>query len=198
MNQLKAGHYSMWAYSILILALFFAGSIIITGCGTTDSNSADSTSAPKKEAQAASKSSPAVATPLESITLKEDDGVITFDDFKGYWATFDSKESVPFQSDIGKYTVAITNDSFIPGEWGTTLGGSDILGYTIEGFMLTLELYTPDSILEGIDETYLLTLELVEKDGLFVLKSANGSVIFYPVTSQEFLDAGWKIPSDSL
>lgn len=197
MNQLKAGHYSMWAYSILTLALFFAGSIIITGCGTTDSNSADSTSAPKKESSA-SHSSSAMATPVESITLKEDDGVITFDDFKGYWATFDSKESVPFQSDIGKYTVAITNDSFIPGEWGTTLGGSDILGYTIEGFMLTLELYTPDSILEGIDETYLLTLEIVEKDGLFVLKSANGSVIFYPVTSQEFLDAGWKIPSDSL
>lgn len=196
MNQLKAGHDSMWAYSILILALFFAGSII-TGCGTTDSNSANSASAQKKESSA-SHSSSAMATPVESITLKEDDGVITFDDFKGYWATFDSKESVPFQSDIGKYTVAITNDSFIPGEWGTTLGGSDILGYTIEGFMLTLELYTPDSILEGIDETYLLTLELVEKDGLFVLKSANGSVIFYPVTSQEFLNAGWKIPSDSL
>lgn len=196
MNQLKTGHDSMWAYSILILALFFAGSII-TGCGKTDINSANSASAPKKESSA-SHSSAAMATPVESITIKEDDGVITFDDFKGYWATFDSKESVPFQSDIGKYTVAITNDSFIPGEWGTTLGGSDILGYTIEGFMLTLELYTPDSILEGINETYLLTLELVEKDGLFVLKSANGSVIFYPVTSQEFLNAGWKIPSDSL
>lgn len=197
MNQLKVGHYSMWAHSILILILFFIGSII-TGCGTTDVNSADSASAQQKESRAASQSSTAVATPLESTTIKEDDGVITFDDFKGYWATFDSKEDVPFQSDIGKYTVAITDDSFIPGEWGTTLGGSDILSYTIEGSTLTLELYTPDSIIEGTDETYLLTLELVEKDGLFVLKSANGSVIFYPVTSQEFLDAGWKIPSDSL
>ncbi|MER2173214.1 MAG: hypothetical protein ABS911_00950 [Carnobacterium sp.] len=197
MKQLKVGHYSMWAHSILILTLFFAGSVI-TGCGTTDVNSADSASAQQKEFHAASKSSTAVATPLESTTIEANDGVITFDDFKGYWATFDSKESVPFQSDIGKYTVAITDDSFIPGEWGTTLGGSDILGYTIEGSMLTLELYTPDSNLEGKDETYLLTLELIEKDGLFVLKSANGSVIFYPVTSQEFLDAGWKIPSDSL
>lgn len=169
-----------------------------TGCGATASHSADSSSAQQKESLSASKSDTAVATPVESTTIKEDDGVITFDDFKGYWATFDSKDSVPFQSDIGKYTVAITDDSFIPGEWGTTLGGSDILGYTIEGSMLTLELYTPDSILEGTDETYLLTLELVKKDGLFVLKSANGSVIFYPVTSQEFLDAGWKIPSDSL
>ncbi|WP_407370920.1 hypothetical protein [Carnobacterium sp.] len=197
MKQLKVGHYPMWTYSILILTLFFAGSLI-TGCGKIDSNSTDSASAQQKESLSASKSSNAIATPLESTTIKEDDGVITFDDFKGYWATFDSKESVPFQSDIGKYTVAITDDSFIPGEWGTTLGGSDILSYTIDESMLTLELYTPDSNLEGKDETYLLTLELVEKDGLFVLKSANGSVIFYPVTSQEFLDAGWKIPSDSL
>ena len=197
MKQLKVSHYSKWTYFILILTLFFAGSMS-TGCGATASHSADSSSAQQKESLSASKSDTAVATPVESTTIKEDDGVITFDDFKGYWATFDSKDSVPFQSDIGKYTVAITDDSFIPGEWGTTLGGSDILGYTIEGSMLTLELYTPDSILEGTDETYLLTLELVKKDGLFVLKSANGSVIFYPVTSQEFLDAGWKIPSDSL
>lgn len=196
MNQLKVGHYSILTYSILILTLFFATSVI-TGCGTTDVNSADSASAHQKESLD-SKSSTSVTMPLESTTIKEDDGVITFDDFKGYWATFDSKKSVPFQSDIGKYTVAITDDSFIPGEWGTTLGGSDILSYTIEGSMLTLELYTPDSNLESKNETYLLTLELVEKDGLFVLKSANGSVIFYPVTSQEFLDAGWKIPSDSL
>lgn len=196
MKQLKVGHYSILTHSILILALFFAGSVI-TGCGTTDVNIADSASVQQKESPD-SKSNTAVTTPLESTTIKEDDGVITFDDFKGYWATFDSKESVPFQSDIGKYTVAITDDSFIPGEWGTTLGGSDILSYTIEGSMLTLELYTPDSNLEGKDKTYLLTLELVEKDGLFVLKSANGLVIFYPVTSQEFLDAGWKIPSDNL
>lgn len=171
---------------------------VIIGCGNVETaTSADSSLSHQKET-ASSHSSAVIATPIESSETKQDDGVITFDDFKGYWATFDSKESELFQSDIGKYTVAITNDAFIPGEWGTTLGGSDILDYTIEGSTLILELYTPDSNLEGTDETYLLTLELVEKDGLFVLKSANGSVIFYPVTSQEFLDAGWKIPSDSL
>ena len=138
MKQLKVGHYSILTHSILILALLFAVSVI-TGCGTTDLNNADNASAQQKESLD-SKSSTSVTMPLESTTIKEDDGVITFDDFKGYWATFDSKKSVPFQSDIGKYTVAITNDSFIPGEWGTTIGGSDILNYTIEGSILTLEL----------------------------------------------------------
>lgn len=197
MNKLKVSHYSSSKHPIIIVT-FLIAVIILTSCGKTETAANADTSPSDQKESTSSHSSSVVATPIKSSETKQDDGVISFDDFKGYWATFDSKEIEPFQSDIGKYTVAITNDAFIPGEWGTTLGGSEILDYTIEGSTITLNLYTPDSNLEGTDETYLLQLELVEKEGLFVLKSANGSVIFYPVTSQEFLDAGWKIPSDSL
>ncbi len=197
MSKLKISNYSISPYPIVILA-FLMTVFVLTGCGKSGTSANTDSAVSHQIETASSHSSAVIATPIESSDTKKDDGVITFDDFKGCWATFDSKENEPFQSDIGKYTVAITNDTFIPGEWGTTLGGSVILDYTIEGTTLTLELYTPESNLENTAETYLLTLELVVKDGLFVLKSANGSVIFYPVTSQEFLDAGWKIPSDSL
>ena len=196
MSKLKVSHYSILSYPIVIL-VFFMTLFVLTGCSTTETSLNTKSALSNQKETTSSHSSALIAQYIESSDTKKDDGIITFDDFKGYWATFDSKENEPFQSAIGKYTVAITNDTFIPGEWGTTLGSSDILDYTIEGTTLTLELYTPDSNLENTAETYLLTLELVDKDGLFVLKSANGSVIFYPVTPQEFLDAGWKIPSDS-
>lgn len=197
MNKLKASHYSISTHSIILFS-FLIAVLILTGCGKAETaGNADPALSDQKESTS-SPSKAVVATPIESSDTKQDDVAITFDDFKGYWATFDSKEIESFQSDIGKYTVAITNDAFVPGEWGTTLGGSDILGYTIDGSTITLELHTPDSNLEGSDETYLLTLELVNKDGLLVLKSTNSDVIFYPVTSQEFLDAGWKLPSESL
>lgn len=197
MNNLKVGSYSILTrpfVSLTFLIIFF----VVAGCGKNEL--AVNTDSPLSDQRESTSSHPTavVATPIEANNLKEDDGIITFDDFKGYWATFDSKEIEPFQSDIGKYTVAITDDAFVPGEWGTSLGSSDILDHTIEGSKLTLKLYTPDSNLEKADETYTLTLELVKKDSLFVLKSENGSVIFYPVTSKEFFDAGWKTPSDDL
>lgn len=197
MNAFKGSGYSISIRPIVILS-FLLTLFILTGCGQFDT-AANTTSSISVQRDSTSSSSTAMmAMPIETNTTIKDDEIITFDDFKGYWATFDSKEAEPLQSDIGKYTVAITNDDFIPGEWGTTMAGSDILDYTIEGSTLTLKLYSPDSNLESTDETYLLTLELIQKGDLFVLKSTSGSVIFYPVTSQEFLDAGWKIPSDSL
>lgn len=197
MNKLKMSHYSRLFHSgfLFTLLLFL---LIITGCGKeTASPTADISSSDQKE-KSSSLSSSALAMPIESSDEKKDDGIITFDDFKGFWATFDSKESEPIQSDIGKYTVAITDDLFVPGEWGTTLGASEIQNYMIKGSTLTLKLYTPNSNLESTDETYQLKLELVKKDGLYILKSINSTVIFYPVTSQEYLNAGWKIPSDIL
>ncbi|MBT2731125.1 hypothetical protein [Carnobacterium sp. ISL-102] len=197
MNNLKVGSYSILTrpfVSLTFLIIFF----IVTGCGKNElSVNTDSSFSDQRESTS-SHPTAIVATPIEANNLKRDDGIITFDDFKGYWATFDSKEIEPFQSDIGKYTVAITDNAFVPGEWGTSLGSSDILDHTIEGSKLTLKLYTPDSNLENTDEIYLLELELIKKDSLFVLKAKNGSVVFYPVTSQEFFDAGWKIPSDNL
>jgi hypothetical protein len=197
MNNLKVGSYSILTrpfVSLTFLLIFF----VVTGCGKNElAMNTDSSLSDQRESTS-SHPTAVVATPIEANNLKEDDGIITFDDFKGYWATFDSKEIEPFQSDIGKYTVAITDNAFVPGEWGTSLGSSDILDHTIKGSKLTLKLYTPDSNLEKADETYSLTLELVKKGSLFVLRSENGSVIFYPVTSQEFFDAGWKTPSDDL
>ncbi len=162
MNNLKVGSYSILTrpfVSLTFLIIFF----VVAGCGNNEL--AVNTDSPLSDQRESTSSHPTavVATPIEANNLKEDDGIITFDDFKGYWATFDSKEIEPFQSDIGKYTVAITDDAFVPGEWGTSLGSSDILDHTIEGSKLTLKLYTPDSNLEKADETYSLTLELVKK-----------------------------------
>lgn len=196
MHKLRVSSHSISKRPIVSLVFLIIFFVLVTGCGKNElAVNADSSLSDQRESTF-SHPTAVVATPIEANNLKQDDGIITFDDFKGYWATFDSKEIESFQSDIGKYTVAITDDVFVPGEWGTSLGSSDILDHTIEGSKLTLKLYTPDSKLENTDETYLLTLELVKKDSLYVLKSENGSVIFYPVTSQEFLDAGWKIPSD--
>lgn len=196
MHKLKASCHPISIRPLFGLSFLLIFFVIVTGCGKNElAVNADSSFSAQRESTS-SHPTAVVATPIESNNLKQDDGIITFADFKGYWATFDSKETEPFQSDIGKYTVAITDDAFVPGEWGTSLGSSDILDHTIEGSTLTLKLYTPDSDLENTDETYSLTLELVKKGSLFVLRSKNGSVIFYPVTSQEFLDAGWKIPSD--
>ena len=197
MNKLKTSHYSLLVHSGFLFTLLLI-LVLLTGCGTESSTPTADTSSWDKKEQSSSLSSSAVAIPIESSDEKKVDEIITFDDFKGCWATFDSKESEPIQSDIGKYTVAITDDLFVPGEWGTTLGASEIQNYTVEGSTLTLELYTPNSNLESSDETYQLTLELVKKDGLYILKSTNNTVIFYPVTSQEYLGAGWKIPSDIL
>lgn len=197
MNALKVNGYSISIHPIVILS-FLLTLFILAGCAKVDTAANTPSSISAQRDLTSAHSTAMMAIPIESNNTKQADGVITFDDFKGYWATFDSKEVEPFQSDIGKYTVAITSTAFIPGEWGTTMESSDILDHSIKESTLTLKLYSPDSNLESTDETYSLTLELVKKDDLFVLKSTNGSVIFYPVTSQEFLDAGWKIPSDSL
>lgn len=180
-------------YSMLLFSL------ILSGCGNESEESYNKSIQNKADDQeeitngkgGEEKEVDDVATNNENKGNEEKTTNFTYDAFKGIYAFF---EAAPYESPI-QYVFTFMDSYYIEGLKDSSYSVNEILNKEVEDNVLKLDYIYLEEGGSGSENEH-IELELVEKNGQQVLFFPETESIVYPITEQDLIEEGWKLPSE--